>query len=113
MYLLHRTKTLKNKHPGPPSDRRPPIDPSNTRFTPLQIRPDEVKKALRTFILGSSDGPDGLMPQQCSHCSRNLIAGDDVGRLLNARMDIANLMLAGKFDTEINTIISGGRLIAL
>ena len=43
----------------------------------------------------------------------NLIAGDDEGRLLNALTDLTNLMLAGKFDTEINTIIYGGRLITL
>ena len=61
------------------------------------------------FSLGSSGEPDGLMPQHLI----DLLAGDSDSRLLNALTDLINLMLAGKFDSEINTIIYGGRLIAL
>ena len=43
----------------------------------------------------------------------DLLAGDSDSRLLNTLTDLINLILAGKFDLEINTIIYGGRLIAL
>ena len=43
----------------------------------------------------------------------DLLAGDSNRRLLNIFTDIINLMLAGKFDSQINMVIYGGRLIAL
>ena len=56
-------QALKNKHPRPAVDRQAPIDPTgNLRYTPLEISPDDVRKSLRTFPLGSSGGPDGLTP---------------------------------------------------
>ena len=103
-------QALKDKHPGSAVDRRTPIHPTgNLRYTPLQISPGDVRKSLRTFPLGSSGGSDGLTPQHLI----DLLAGDSDNRLLNALTDLINLMLAGKFDSEINTIIYGGRLIAL
>ena len=103
-------QALKEKHLGPASDRRPPIDPSgDTRYTPLEINSADIKRALRTFPSGCSGGPDGLTPQHLV----DQLAGDDDGELLNALTDLTNLMLAGKFDTDINSIIYGGRLIAL
>ena len=81
----------------------------NTRYTPLQISPDDIKRALRTFPAGSSGGPDGLTPQHLT----DLLLGDEEGKLLNALTNLTNLMLAGKFDTEIISIIYGGRLIDL
>ena len=101
---------MRNKHPGPAPNRRSPIDPSgNTRFTPLQASSNDVKRALRTFPLGSSGGPDGLKPQHIT----DLLAGDTDGRFLTSLTELINLLLAGKFDTEINTIIYGGRLLAM
>ena len=79
------------------------------RHTPLQISPDDVRKSQYTFPLGSSGGPDDLTLQHLI----DLLAGDSGSRLLNVLTDLINLMLAGKFDSEINTIIYGGRLIAL
>ena len=75
----------------------------------MQISPGDVRKSLRTFPLGSSGGSDGLTLQH----PIDLLAGDSDSRLLNALTDLINLMLAGKFDSEINTIIYGARLIAL
>ena len=58
-------QALRNKHPGPATNRRTPIDPSgNLRFSPLQVSPEDVKRALRTFPLGSSGEPDGLTHQR-------------------------------------------------
>ena len=94
-------QALKVKHREPAVDRRAPIDPTgNLRYTSLQISPDNVRKSLRTFPLGSG-GPGGLAPPHLI----DLLAGDSDCRLLNALIDLINLMLAGKFDSEINTII--------
>ena len=64
---------------------------------------------MRTFPCGSSGGPDGLTPQYVNE----LLTSDTDGKLLNALTDQVNLLLAGKFDTEVNTIIFGGRLLAM
>ena len=73
-------QALRNKHPGPTTNRRVPVDPTgNSRFSPLQVNPGDVKRAMRTFPLGSSGGPDGLTPQHII----DLLAGDSDGRLLN------------------------------
>ena len=83
---------LKDKHPIPAVDRRTPIDSAgNFRYTSLQINPDDVSKSLRTFPLGSSGVPDGLMPQHLI----DLHTGNSDSRLLNALTDLTNVMLAG------------------
>ena len=104
-------QALRNKHPGPATNRHTPVDPSgsNLRFSPLQVSPEDVKRALRTFPLRSSGGPDGLTHQHII----DLHPGDSDGILLNSLSELINLMLAGKFDTNINTIIFGGRLLAM
>jgi len=66
-------------------------------------------KALRTFPLASSGGPDGITPQHI----RDLLAGSTDDSLQQALVDLLNLMLAGAFDQEISAIIFGGRLITL
>ena len=64
---------------------------------------------IRTFPLGSSGGPDGITPQHI----RGLLTGSTDENLQQALVDFVNLMLAGTFDKEVNSIIFGGRLIAL
>jgi len=66
-------------------------------------------RALHTFPLGSSGGPDGITPQHI----RDLLTGSTDDSLQQALVDFVNLMLAGSFDKEVNSIIFGGRLIAL
>ena len=66
-------------------------------------------KALRTFPLGSSGGPDGITAQHI----RDLLAGATDDSLQQALVDFVNLMLAGAFDAEVNAIIFCGRLVAL
>ena len=103
-------KALQAKHPGPASDRRVPCDPrDNPRFEALQISKEHIMRALRTFPLGSSGGPDGITPQHI----RDLLAGATDDCLQQALVDFVNLMLTGAFDEEVNSIIFGGRLIAL
>ena len=102
--------TLKVLQDKPAPDRRPPCNPKgNRRFLPLQISLEDVKKALHTFPLWSSEGPDGLTPQHI--CDIMLGTSDD--KLLNAITTLINLMLAESFNKEINEIIYSGRLIAL
>ena len=67
------------------------------------------RNALRTFLLGLSGGPDGLTPQHIT----DLLAGDTDGKFLNSLTELINLLLDGKFDTDINTIVYGGRLLAI
>ena len=103
-------KALQAKHPGPAIDRRSPCDPrGNPRFEPLQVSRDYMIKALRTFPLGSSGGPDGITAQHI----RDQLAGATDDSLQQALVDFVHLTLAGAFDTEVCSIIFGGRLVAL
>jgi len=103
-------KALQAKHPDPAIDRRSPCDPGgNPRFEPLQVSKDDMMKALRTFPLGSSGGPDGITAQHI----RELLAGATDDSLQLTLVDFVNLMLAGAFDTEVCSIIFSGRLVAL
>ena len=101
---------LKSKHPPPAADRRLRCDPAdNARFEPLQVSSDDVVRALRSFPLGSAGGPDGLSPQHIA----DLVAGATADSLQQALVDWVNLLLAGSFDKDVNTIIYRGSLIAL
>jgi len=66
-------------------------------------------KALRTFPLGLSGGPDAITAQHI----RDLLAGATGDSLQQALVDFVNLMLAGAFETEVCSIIFDGRLVAL
>ena len=81
----------------------------DTRYTPLQVSSNEIKRALWIFPSGFSEWPDSLTHQDLA----DLLSGDSDGRLLKALTDLINLILTDKFDTEINSIIYGGWLIAL
>ena len=103
-------QALQQKHSAPATDRRPPCDPAgNQRFEPLQVSKEDVLRALRSFPLGSSGGPDGLTPQHIS----DLLAGSTDDSLQSALVDLVNVLLAGSCSKEINAIVFGGRLIAL
>ena len=58
---------------------------------------------------GTSGWPDGLTRQHMN----DLLTKDRDGKLLKALTDVVNRLLAGKFDTEVNTIIFGRRLLAM
>jgi len=56
-------KVLEAKRPGPANDRRPPCAPDGvSRFQPLQVSSDDVRRKLRSFP--AEECPDGLTPQQ-------------------------------------------------
>jgi len=93
--------TKKKKHPCPAHSHRTPSDPGdNPRFEALQVAKEDVMRALGTFPLGSSGGPDGITPQHI----RNLLTGSTDDSLQQA---MVNLMLAGAFDKEVNSVIFG------
>ena len=100
---------LQQKHPTAPSDRKMPNDPSEPRFTPLQIDITDVRKALQTFPAGSSGGPDGITPQHL----KDLMTDKTDNKLTVALRDFVNKQLAGEFPAEMNEILYGGRLMAL
>jgi len=98
-------KALEAKHPDTTHDRRPPCAADGvSRFQPLQVSSDDVRRALRSFPAGSSGGPDGLTPQHLL----DLLIGATDDSLEQAIVDWVNVMLAGSF----NEIIFGRRLIA-
>ena len=66
-------------------------------------------KALRSFPLGSSGGPDGLTPQHIT----DLLSGATDDSFQQVLVDFINLLLAGSIDKEGSAIVFGGRLLAL
>ena len=100
-------KALEAKHPGSANVRRPPGAPDGvSRFQPLQVSSDDVRRALRSFPAGLSGGPDGFTPQDLL----DLLTGATEDSLEQALVDWVDLMLADSFGAEINEIIFGGRL---
>src|SRR6218665_2195071 len=81
---------LHHKHPAPSSDR-----PSILRFTSsasFQTTELMIGKMIRSFPMGSADGPDGLRPQRIPE----LMADPDAGPgLLKTTTAVINLLLAG------------------
>ena len=94
------------KYTEPLADKRPFCDPKG--FQPLHVSTKEIKKALQTFPLGSTGGPDGLTPQHL----KDLLAEAPENKLLDLMIQLINFVLLGSFPIAINEIIFGGRLIA-
>jgi len=63
-------------------------------------------KALCSFPLGSSGGPD---PQHIT----DLLSGATDDSFQQVLVDFINLLLAGSIDKEVSAIVFGGRLLAL
>ena len=56
-------QALLDKHLQALEDRKPFQDPKEaSKFTPFQASFSNASKALRSFPLGSSGGPDGVTP---------------------------------------------------
>ena len=103
-------QALLDKHPQAPEDRKPFQDPKeSSKFTSFQASVSDVSKALRSFPLGSSGGPDGVTPQHL----RDLINSNADVMLLQTLTDFVNLLLSGSIPNDVKAIIFGGRLIAL
>jgi len=97
----HTLEALQAKHPPAARDRRVPLDPGdNPRFEALQVSKEDIIRALRTFPLVSSSGPDGVTPQHL----RDLLVGATDNSLHQALIDFVNLTLTGAFNAEVNSI---------
>jgi hypothetical protein len=64
---------LRRRHPSAPVDQCNLPNPST--YSTLQITEDDIIKAIRSFPVGSSAGPDGLRRQHSHHEIDQLIAG--------------------------------------
>jgi hypothetical protein len=107
--MLETFKALESKHPKAPTDHREVFKPdASARFTLLQVVIDDMAKVINSFLPGSSAGPDGLTPQHL----KDLFTMDLNHSLITATTDLANLLLSGGLDDNMNDAIYGGRLIA-
>ena len=70
----------------------------------MQVEADDVLKILKTFLAGSSGGPDGITPQHLL----DLVAGAPDEKLLAAITKFTNLLLSGNLPIKIREIIFGG-----
>ena len=74
---------------------------------------EDVKKAIRSFIPGSSGGPDGLLLQHLLDLTSEDI-GEPALRLMDALRDFFNkIIFLGKVPKEMCATIFGANLIAL
>ena len=95
-------QALLDKHPQAPEDRKPFQDPKeSSRFTPFQASFSDVSKALRSFPLGSSGGPDGVTPRHLRDLINNnadvmLFRTSEPERLFSGRTSEPERLLSGR-----------------
>ena len=85
-------QALKNKHPASHPNYCPP--PAPTEGQAVQVSPEEVARAIRSFPCGSAVGPDGLRPQHLVMIGTVEEGGGP--QLLRALTSFTNLILEGK-----------------
>ena len=105
-------QALKEKHPAPHPNYSPPPAPAPTEGQAIQVSPEEVARAIRSFPCGSEGGPDGLRPQHL----KDMIGSEEEGggsQLLRALTSFTNLILEGKASPNACPYFFGASLIAL
>ena len=88
-------QALKEKYPTPHPNYSPPPAPAPTEGQAVQVSPEEVASAIRSFPCGSAGGPDGLRPQHL----KDMIGSEEEGggpQLLRALTSFPNLIIEGK-----------------
>ena len=76
----------------------------------LSVNDSEVRKAILSFVSGSSGGIDGLRPQHI----RDMLLCQESGAVFRSALTyFVNTVLAGRCPTEVPTVFFGGRLLAL
>lgn len=99
---------LLKRHPAAPADRC--NLPSPSTYLAVQTTENDVIKAIRSFPVGSSAGPDGLRPQHLL----DLINCQESGHaLITAITALINLLLQGLCPSKVTTVLFGGKLLAL
>ena len=99
---------LRQRHPPAPGDRAAPPDP--TLYSAMQVTESDVTKAIRSFPVGSSGGPDGLRPQ---HLIDMISSVGDGQALVTSITGLVNLLLRGCCPASVVNVLFGGRMFAL
>lgn len=102
---------LKAKHPSAPENLCLP-DPPDGAIVPVVATEEDVRRAILSFRVGSSGGPDGLRP---SHL-RSLIghgSAEAGKRLLGALTELVNVMLRGEVPNFAAPILFGATICAI
>jgi hypothetical protein len=99
---------LRKRHPAAPADRRNLPNPST--YPAIQTTERDVIKAICSFPVGSSFGPDGLHPQHLL----DLINCQEAGHaLVMAITALVNLLLQCWCPPEVTKVLFGGNLLEL
>ena len=99
---------LQLKHPA--EHKEALFSPEMPTNSALQVGEEDVLRALRTFPAGSSEGPDGIKLQLLLPIVQLREAGPG---LLSAVASFTNILLEEKCNIKYQSILYGGRLIAL
>ena len=101
---------LQAKHPPPPTDTCIPPPPSPEAFS-IQVLPNDVLTAIKSFPNCSSGGPDKLQPQ---HLKDMVLGLDDPleSPILSALTEFCSLVLQGNTPAESRPFFIGASLVA-
>lgn len=104
-------EALRGKHPSAPENLSLP-EPPDDSMDPVVASEDDVRKAILSFKVGSSGGPDGLRPGHI----RSLIghgAAEAGTRLLTTLTEFVNVMLRGEVPNFAVPLLFGASICAL
>ena len=105
------TAALQDKHPPAPANLHMPPPPDETT-SPFHATKEQVMKALTSFPVSSSSGPDGLRPGHLMSMT-NKGSGAAGERLKEVLTDACNHILSGKIPETIRPAFYGASLCAL
>lgn len=88
----------------------PPV--SQASDASLTVKPDEVARALGSFMNGSAAGLDGIRPGHLKELT-SMSAGANGLRLLESLTRLCNFLLSGKLNQDVCPFLYGGSLCAL
>jgi hypothetical protein len=94
---------LRRRHPSAPVDQR--NLPNISTYSALQTNEDDIIKAIQSFPVGSSAGPDGLRPQHLLDLIKCLEAGNT---LVTAITKLIILLLDGRCPSDVAAVLFGG-----
>ena len=100
---------LIDKHPPAPTDCHIPPRVTDGSVPTLQVDEGDVRRAITSFPLGSSGGPDSLLPQHL----KDLTGSDGDPDLLCSLASFVNKLLEGTLPASIAKFLYSGTLTAL
>ena len=80
---------------------------------PISVSTAEVSRAIKSFPIGSSAGPDGLRPQYLKDMLSSVLSDFDYSPFLSALVAFSSLVLEGRTPPSVSHFFFGARLIAL